>query len=545
VSRVTVRLNGQTYQVPPGTPVHEVLGHIYVQEHRVIGAALNNHLVALDTPIDGDAVVRPVTPEDPDGEGILRRTAALALHSLLAARHPELSFCVGQSLFNGYFYEVERADGGPLDLEELAADLNAGLARLAREDRPLVRRRVSVEAAERLLGPTSAKARLLRAWATAVVPLVELDEFVDIQHGPCAPGTGCLEGVRVVAYPPGLVLLFHPQDRPGEARRLFEAYRETREWNRLIGVATVADLNQAVLEDRIPEVVRVAEALHEKKIAEIADQVAARRARAVFVAGPSASGKTTFVRRLAVQLQVNGLQPRLLSLDDYYRDRADCPRDAAGEIDYEALEALDLPLLQKHLSDLAAGQEVRVPRFDFVRGRRTDPESWRPLRVGPGQVLLVEGIHGLNPRVTGSVPGEAGYRVFINALTQLVIDEHNRIQTSDARLLRRLVRDRRYRGSSATETIERWASVRRGEERLIFPYQEQCDTMFNSALVYETAVLKSFAWRYLLEVPRTQPARVQAYQMLKFLDLFVPFFPDAIPANSVLREFIGGSGFLY
>jgi uridine kinase len=290
----------------------------------------------------------------------------------------------------------------------------------------------------------------------------------------------------------------------------------------------------------------VAEALHEKRLAEIADEIADRRdvLRFVFVAGPSSAGKTTFVKRLSVQLKVNGIEPVVIGLDDYYGNREDCPKDENGEYDFEALEALDLRLIDQHLAALYAGEEIGVPKFSFAKGRREEGEG-RPLRTAPGQVALIEGIHGLNPRLIESVPREAVFSIYINALTQLVIDDHNRIFTADARLLRRIVRDRRYRKTPAAETIARWPSVRRGEQKHIFPHQEHADATFNTALVYETSVLKTFAWRYLLEVPRSHPSRTEAHRLLSFLELFVPVFPDAVPHNSVLREFLGGSAFAY
>jgi uridine kinase len=251
------------------------------------------------------------------------------------------------------------------------------------------------------------------------------------------------------------------------------------------------------------------------------------------------------VRRLSVQLRVNGVEPVSLSLDDYYKCREQTPRDEEGKLDFEAIEALDLGLLHEQLVDLLAGKKVHIPRFDFVTGKPTEKSTWQPCQIKPGQVLLIEGIHGLNPQLTAPVPDTAKLRIFVSALTQLVIDEHNRIFTADSRLLRRVVRDRRYRGTSAADTIDRWPSVRRGEEKHIFPYQELSDVMFNSALVYETPVLRTFALRYLLEVPREHPSRSHAYQLLKFLELFVPVFPDLVPANSILREFVGGSGFTY
>jgi uridine kinase len=297
----------------------------------------------------------------------------------------------------------------------------------------------------------------------------------------------------------------------------------------------------------VTEVIRIAEGFHEKKIAAIADMIHTRRQRVrmVLVAGPSSSGKTTFIKRLAIQLRVNGLRPLGLSLDNYFVDRAQTPRGPDGKPDFESIDALDLELLNTQLAALLRGEEVAVPRYDFVLGRRVAADRWSHARLSEGQILLVEGIHALNPRLTAAVPHEDTFKVFISALTQLVLDDHNRIFTSDARLLRRIVRDRLSRGHRATHTLEMWAGVRRGEARGIFPFQEDADVVFNSALVYEPAVLRVFAERFLLEVPREHPTYTEAYRLLKFLSWFVPIFQDDVPNTSILREFIGGSAFEY
>jgi uridine kinase len=263
------------------------------------------------------------------------------------------------------------------------------------------------------------------------------------------------------------------------------------------------------------------------------------------VAGPSSSGKTTFAKRLGIQLQVNGIEPVSLSLDNYYVDRARTPVGENGQPDFESLEAIDLPLFHRQLADLLAGKQVLTPRFDFVKGVRKDEDRWVPLRLEDHQVLVLEGIHGLNDRLTEGVARSKTYRIFISALSQLAIDDHNRIFTSDTRLIRRIVRDSLFRGFSAERTLEMWEMVRQGEARWIFPFQEQADVMFNSALVYEPAVLKTYAERFLLQVPRTSPAYTEAYRLLKFIDTFVPIFPDEVPHTSILREFIGGSTFNY
>jgi uridine kinase len=338
-----------------------------------------------------------------------------------------------------------------------------------------------------------------------------------------------------------------PDDAPMPLRNhvgLFGVYKETRDWNRLLGVETVTDLDRKVIEGGIGEVIRVAEALHERKIAAIADEVHARPdCRLVLVAGPSSSGKTTFVKRLRLQLLAIGVRPKEISVDNYYVDRVKTPRDEHGDYDFECIEAIDLPLLNEHLPRLLAGETVETPRFSFTKGLRE--EKTVPVRLAPGEVLLIEGIHGLNDRLTESVPVGSKFRIYVSALTQLCIDDHHRIFTSDSRLLRRIVRDRKFRGYSALETLRMWPKVRAGEEKWIFPFQDRADRMFNSTLVYEQAVLKVFAERYLMECPQDDPAWAEAHRLLEFLDLFVPVFADDVPATSILREFIGHSAFDY
>ena len=397
------------------------------------------------------------------------------------------------------------------------------------------------------------KLTLLSTRRSSTVHTITCGSFVDLAHGPYAPHTGCLKTFAVIPYEDGLLLRF-----PRRARRdllppfiprplLFATFKETRSWQEVLGIHHVGQLNKLCLNGGIGDILRVAEGLHEKKIAHIADDILARRGavRLVTVAGPSSSGKTTFVKRLGIQLKVNGMVPVALSLDNYYVDRERTPLNEDGTPDFEALEAIDLELFHEHLGQILAGREVMTPVFNFSRGQRKEPSSWVPLRLEERQVLVIEGIHGLNDRLTVSVPRESKYRIFISALSQLAIDDHNRIFTADARLIRRIVRDHLFRGFTAERTLGLWETVRKGEARWIFPFQEQADVMFNSALPYEPAVLKIFAERFLLQVPRTSPAYPESFRLLKFLSMFVPIFPDEVPSTSLLREFIGGSAFDY
>jgi len=549
-----VTFSGKQWPVPSGTTVAEFvrqrLSHV---PREVLAALVNRRLVMLDFPLRGlQVAVELVQGDSRDGEVVARRSASLILLEAMRELYPANRLVVGQSLGGGYFYRWH--GDTPLEGATVAA-LARRMDEICREDRPFVRRTVTLEEAEAIFRASGdeSKLDLLATYRSSTVPVVSCGSFLDIAHGAVAPSTGTIRGFALLPYEDGLLLRF-PRDGDASAlptlrtqTKLFATYRETRRWNEVLGVANVGSLNRLCLSGEIGEVIRIAEGFHEKKIAAIADTIAAarERLRVVLVAGPSSSGKTTLNKRLGVQLRVNGIRPVNISLDDYFTDREHTPAGRDGKPDYEALEALDLPLFNEHLAALLRGEEVAVPRFDFVLGKRTEPGSWTRLRLADEEVLLIEGIHALNHRLTESVAETAKFRVFISALTQLTLDDHNRIFTSDGRLLRRIVRDRLSRGHSTTRTLEMWGAVRRGEARWIFPFQEEADVVFNSALVYEPAVLRVWADRFLLEVPREHPTYTEAYRLLKFLAWFVPIFPDRVPHTSILREFIGGSDFVY
>lgn len=549
-STLQVRLPWGVTEVDAGTTAGEILLSGLQAGSETVAALVNHRIVGLDFPVEAPSLVEPVAAASPEGGEVVRRTATLLLHAVCHRLYPGARLQVGQSLRGGYHYSVS---GEHPPLGEMAEALSAAFRAEAESGRQISRQDVNVDAATLLFEKEHPeKARLLRVWPTHRVPLVKCLDFVDIRHGAYPFNARCVRQVHVEAYPPGLLLAFEESHETrsegnGKGSVLFRTYAETREWNEQVGISTIADLNDHCLSGTIRQVIQVAEGQHEKKIAGLADVISGRRdtCRVVCVAGPSSSGKTTFVKRLSIQLQVNGITPQTLSLDDYYVNRDDTPLDADGELDFEALEAIDLPLLREHLRELSAGRPVMTPVYDFKTGMRRPESDWRPRQLKENEILLIEGIHGLNPRLTEGLGTDAMYRIFINALTQLSIDHHNRILTSDVRLIRRIVRDRKYRNLSADETIRRWPKVRAGEAKHIFPFQENCDAMFNSALAYETTVLKNFADRYLLEIPVSSASQAKGYQLRRFLDLFVPLWPDHVPHTSLLREFIGGSDFSY
>jgi uridine kinase len=549
---VVVSFAGERRQVVSGTTVEHFLAQFYgsVPED-ILACLVNRRLVALDFPLRGFQVaLEAVRRSSRQGEAVDRQSASLVLLEAARDLYPEARLAVGQSLGGGYFFTWQAST--PLTPQTVAS-LERRMVEICAEDRRFERRSATIEEAEAIFRASGeqSKLALLATHRSSTVALVTCGSFVDIAHGTVAPSTGRVQGFALVPYESGLLLRFGRNGDPAHLPplqpqpKLFAAYRETRRWNEVLGVANVGSLNRMCLSGEISDLIRIAEGFQEKKIAAIADAIAsqAERVRLVLVAGPSSSGKTTFIHRLGIQLRVDGIEPVGLSLDNYFVDRDRTPLGEDGKPDYEALEALDLELFNTHLAALLRGEEVEMPRYDFVQGRRFEPDRWTRQHLLPSQVLIVEGIHGLNHRLTAAVSETAKYRVFISALTQLTLDDHNRIFTSDARLLRRIVRDRLFRGHPATRTLEMWDNVRRGEARGIFPFQEEADVIFNSALVYEPAVLRVWAERFLLEVPREHPAYTEAYRLLKFLSWFVPVTEKGVPQISLLREFIGGSAF--
>lgn len=542
---------GECHVVEAGTRVDEFLRAVDGEiDDTVLAALVNRRQVMLDFPLRGAADLELVCYGSREGESVYKRSVGLLLYEAATRLVPEIRLVVGQSLGNCYHYQVR---GDHPSMAELAQKLEQEMVRLRDQRLPFLRESMTVEEIEILFEKLGRRDTLdlLNTRRTSTVHTLRCGQYVDLAHGPAVPHTGCLTTFGVIPYGDGLMLRFpRRSDRTrlpafNPKVKLYRAAVETRAWQEVLGVHHVGQLNRICIDGEVRHLVRIAEGLHEKKIAAIADEILHRRPelRLVTVAGPSSSGKTTFVRRLGIQLRVNGLQPVSVSLDDYYVDREKTPRDDQGNLDFEALEAIDLALFNEHLEALLAGRTIRTPRYDFVSGRRVSEEKWSPLRLAEDQVLMIEGIHGLNGRLAAAVPESQRFRVFVSALSQLAIDDHNRIFTSDARLIRRIVRDRLFRGFSAERTLGLWDRVRRGEGRWIYPFQEAADVMFNSALAYEPAVLRVWAERFLLQVPRTSPHYAEAYRLLKFLSLFVSVVSDEVPQTSILREFIGGSSF--
>ncbi|MCP4199740.1 MAG: nucleoside kinase [Proteobacteria bacterium] len=546
-----VQYNGQLFEVPRGISVAVFLEQYTKEDNADVYAAfMNNRVVSLDAKIQRSGAVEPICYNSRQGARIYRRHVTLMLYEVFYNRYPDCHICVGQAISEGVYFEVEGVD---VDAAFLA-DLRLGLEKLVSEKRKFVFRRVTVESARRLFVNKGSpiKREILSTWPSAFVGIMSVGNFVDFALGPVAPHTGYFGKFNLFKQGDDFVLQFPDPGIPDFTRndqlqpRLYRTLKESRKWSRMLGVGHVGDLNSDCIDGSIREVIKVAEGLHEKKISDIAtDIVNHAKSRLVFIAGPSAAGKTTFTKRLSIQLKVNGIQPVSISLDNYHVDRHESPRDEDGKYDFEALEAIDLDLFNAHLRQLLDGHQVHSPRYNFNRGKRAAESKWLPVQLDRDQVLIIEGIHGLNDALTPAIPSDEKYRIYINALNPLVIDEHNGLHTSDVRLVRRIVRDRHYRGYTATETIHSWHSVRRGERRHIFPFQESADVIFDSSLIYEFSVLKIFAERYLLEVPAGDAAFAEAFRLRKFLGMFVPILPGDVPQTSLVREFIGGSSFTY
>lgn len=452
------------------------------------------------------------------------------------------------SLGNGIFCEII---GNVKVDDEFALKVRERMDELVSEDIMFEKRTVSTsEAIDKFLNnDLSDKEHLFRYRRGSTTNIYRLGNYHDYFYGYMPSTTGALKSFDLKTYDGGIVIAL-PNAREGlEVKRpswkprelLYKTMKEANSWGKRLGIANVGNLNDTISEGRINDVMLVNEALQEGKIGKIAENIAKQQKKIVMIAGPSSSGKTTFSHRLSIELMVQGLKPHPIAADDYFKDREHTPKDENGEYDFECLEAIDVEQFNKDMTDLLAGKEVKMPSFNFKTGKRE--YKGKTLKLGDEDILVIEGIHGLNDKFSASLPKESKFKIYISALTQLNIDDHNRIHTTDLRLLRRMVRDARTRGSSAEDTLARWASVRRGEEKNIFPFQEGADEMFDSSLVYELAVLKQYAEPLLFGIPTDSPYYSEANRLLKFLDYFLTMPSDNVPKNSLVKEFIGGNCF--
>ncbi|MCI2426701.1 nucleoside kinase [Candidatus Acetothermia bacterium] len=539
--------NRQVIEGPRGTPLESFLRFAFPDcDNPPMAGISNGKLYELTQPITYDVDVEPVFLSDSIGIRIYCRTLTFLLIVATHQLYPDARLFIDYSIpYGGYFCKVEGRES--FSLCELRT-IRTRMQQLVDENLPIRRNYLPLEEACSLVTARGeeSQAQLLRRYQKKDIALYSLAGFVDYFYGYMLSSTGYLNIFALEPFADGFVLRFPQREEPTKIApaqsftALQEVFSEYGQWLSRLNVRHVGDINEAISTGRIKEIMLVSEALHEGKIAQIARLLTEHYAdgyRTVFIAGPSSSGKTSFTKRLAVQLLAHGVNTHLLSLDDYFLPHDRMPRDVQGEVNFDDLSALDLPLFARHLRDLLAGKAVNQPYFDFLTGKRKKGLS---IRLTQDQLILLEGIHALNPELLRASQQEKIFRIFVSAITQLNLDNHNRISTTDTRLIRRIVRDAIFRGYSAEETLSLWKNVRRGEKEHIFRYQYEVDVIFNSALVYELSVLKSFAEPLLLQV-RDPKRRVEAERLLAFLEWFEPYDSDAIPNNSILREFIGGS----
>ena len=562
--QIRCKNNGKTIIVPMGSTLEDICQQMDVQmENPPLIARVNNKVEGMH--------YRPYKPKDVEfldittSSGLRTYTRSLFMVLCKAAHDlwPKCMVSIDIPVSNGYYVDLRLpADESvenplsqcrPVSLDDVGR-LRRRMQELIDQGLPIHRHDTTTEEALRLFkeSGSQSKVKLLESQGSLYTTYYSIDGYIDYYYGAMLTNTSQIYLFGLEKYYDGLLLRLPSAQNPQELGELlmqdkmFGIFKEHHRWQEILGLRTVGDLNEVITKGYSSQLIQMSEALQEKKMSQIADDIARRTSpsiRLVLIAGPSSSGKTTTCKRLSVQLGVNGIRPINISLDDYFVDREKTPRDASGDYDYEHLHALNLELFNQQLNALFRGEEVELPRYDFASGR--SGTSGKRLRMGPKDILVVEGIHALNPELTAQIPQECIYRVYASALTTLLLDNHNYVPTTDNRLLRRIIRDHKYRAVSAVETIRRWPSVRKGENRWIFPYQENANQMFNTAMLFELAVIKRQAEPLLEQVPENCPEYAEAYRLLKFLHYIKPIPEDQIPPTSLLREFLGGSSFTY
>lgn len=520
------------------------------EDNPVVGVLLNNLLLSLSAPLEVSGSLEPVRLFSGYGKRIYRHSICFLLAAASARVFKDRRLVIGHSLGDGYFYTFD--DDLPVTPADAAA-IEDQMREYIKQDERISNVLLSYQNTLKFFEQKhiSDTALLLSYQNDPVVSLYECDGFLDLAYEPLVPRCGLLERFALMSYRESGLLLRYPRTNDflsigsfSDNPVLFEIYQEHKRWGRSVDVTCLGELNRLCDTRRIDDFIQISESFQNKRISKIADMIGAKpQLKCVLIAGPSSSGKTTFTKKLATQLRVLGYHPIEISLDNYYLPPSRAPKDEEGKPDLEALEALDVQKINEDLLDLLAGKEVDMIKYDFKTHTRT--LSGKSLKLGKTSILIMEGIHGLNPRLTERIPDQAKFLIYISALTQLNLDDHNRISTTDNRIIRRIVRDHQFRGMSALRTLEMWPSVHRGEKRYIFPFQNNADVAFNSALDYELAVLKIYAQPLLKSVKPTDGAYTEAQRLLQFLENFYPIPPDKIPERSILREFIGGSGFSY
>lgn len=547
---VAIKYAQEKYEVEPGTTVADFLKTLGEPAARqVLGVKLGHARVPLNTVLQDGAELTPLTFHDSEGVRIYKNSIIFLVLAVLKKLYPDWQVVINHTISGGIYCTVT----GVAVRGDVLEAVDAEIRKLVEEDHPFELVTMSTANAQAYFERIGWRdtAAHLRTTKASTVTLCGLNGQLGFTFGAIAPSTGYLRVFELLSYDKGFIIRYPRESDPSsippfvEQPKLFGVFREYERWQSILNLRTVSDLNHLIVDGQIDEMIHVAESLHEKKIAMIADDICRRidDVRVILIAGPSSSGKTTFSKRLAIHLKVNGIKTQPISLDDYFRDRAETPRDENGEYDFESIHALNLELFNDHLRRLLAGERVELPRYDFTTG--TSRRSGKMIELEPRTLLIIEGIHGLNDELTPAVYELLKYRIYVSAFTPIGVDNTNRLPTTDLRLVRRIVRDHAYRNYSATDTIKRWPLVRNGEKKWIFPHQNKADTLFNSALVYEPAVLRFYAHPLLERIQANEEIFEEAKRLREFLSLFEPMDHTKIPGTSILREFIGGSHFRY
>lgn len=546
--------NNSTREFPEGSSLLDIYnGFNLAMPYGPVSAKVNNKVESLDFRVYYNKDIEFLDITSSSGMRTYVRSLFFILVKAVEELYPQGSISLEHPISKGYFCKlhIDRTIGLD-DVQRIKQKMQEIIA----ADIPYTRTESHTEEVVRLFEKRGMmdKARLLDTYGQLYSYYYQLGDTVDCYYSSLVPSTGYIRLFDIVKYYDGLLLRIPSRENPTKLEevvkqeKMLEVFQEYHRWNQILGISTVGDLNVACNHGHATDLINVSEALQEKKIAQIADEITHRnqdgkRVKLVLISGPSSSGKTTFSKRLSIQLMTNGLKPYPISLDDYFVNRNDTPLDENGKHDFESLYAVDLPFFEEQLTTLLNGGEVELPHYNFTTGKRE--MSGKKLRIDEHMILIIEGIHALNPALTPHIPNENKYKVYVSALTTILLDNHNYIPTTDNRLLRRIIRDYKYRNYSAEETIARWPSVRAGEEKWIFPYQENADAMFNSALLFELAVLKDYVEPVLRKVPNRCPEYSEAHRLLRFLNYFVSVQDKELPPTSLLREFLGGSSFQY
>ena len=548
--QIRCKNNKKTLNIPIGSTLSEIFRELDMKmDYGPISVKVNNKVEGLHYRVYHNKDLEYLDITSPSGARAYTRTLFFVLCKAVHDLWPSAEVVIDIPVSNGYYCNIDI--GRPVTGFD-AETVRARMQQIIDAALPITRHECSTEEVVNMfteMGMMS-KVKLLRSTGTLYTTYYEIDGYKDYYYGTLLTNTRQLYLFGLEKYYDGMLLRIPSRDDPSRLGdfvrqdKMFDIFKEHHRWQKILGMSTVGDFNEAVKAGLSTELINVSEALQEKKISQIADMIATRRGvRVVLISGPSSSGKTTFCKRLSIQLLTCGIKPVQISLDDYFVHRENTPKDEHGEYDYESLYALDIPLLNSQLNTLFAGGEVELPKYNFQTGR--SEKSGRRLKLDDDHVLVVEGIHALNPELTALIPEEQKFRVYASALTTILLDTHNYIPTTDNRLLRRIIRDYKYRGVNAMETIRRWPSVRAGENKWIFPYQENADVMFNTALLFELAVIKNQAEPLLELVPENAEEYAEAYRLLKFLKYIAPIPNRQLPPTSLLREFLGGSSFKY